>query len=163
MLTDGVATADPLTVEWLDGLSASGGDQGDGMGSGNAELLEAFDAARQTLAGGDVRGAVQTFQRTPVDASMRSHFLRDLYAADLCFAGTLPHLHNHRYAANISKRFAGQSGGGHAGRYDHQWFHDVVHSLSAGPAQPLEILDVNGTAPRRIAPQDGLAREVRLT
>ncbi|MEM9996417.1 MAG: type VI secretion system protein TssA [Bacteroidota bacterium] len=106
---DGVPAADPLTAEWLDGLAASGGDTADGTGSGDAEVLEAYDAARQTLAGGDLNGALQQFRAAPVGSAARAQFVRDLYAADLCAKGKAPdialsilgHLERHVEAHNL--------------------------------------------------------------
>jgi type VI secretion system protein VasJ len=85
---DGTPFADPVTMDWLAGIAASG----EGGGSGGGEQDEALEAdlqeAKKLAAGGDVAKAVRTLS---VDGSApRAAFRRRLAAADLCFKAGRP-------------------------------------------------------------------------
>ena len=79
---DGTPFADPMTIAWLDELTASGGDGG---GSGAMAASEAaIKEARDQAAGGDVPGAVAALMANA--GAPRDRFERTVIAAELCLS-----------------------------------------------------------------------------
>ncbi|WP_412062100.1 type VI secretion system protein TssA [Rubrivirga sp. IMCC45206] len=83
---DGTPFADPLTVSWLDEISASPG--ASGGGGGDEALAEALDAAHQQAAGGDVPGAVAALVAGA--GGPRDRFGRAIAAAELALGAGRP-------------------------------------------------------------------------
>lgn len=85
---DGTSFADPLTIAWLDEISAVGGDGSSSGASNNDPGRDAIREAQSQASGGDVPGAVAAL--VAGSGAPRDRFDRTIAAAEMCMGAGRP-------------------------------------------------------------------------